>query len=109
MPTSKLSLAVKAAGTVRLSSALPVSAPSTEMTTVPGLPGPVMVVFTVILCFPAAVPGFQRARDRHVEMLQDVLEADIHKNGIESRHPHIPLSPAAHIGMETMQLQSEAG
>jgi len=67
---------VKAAGTVRFNSAWPISAPSTLSTTVPGLPGPVMVVSTVILCFASGerllATGFVLFDDHHVVEIDEV-------------------------------------
>ena len=61
MPTSKLSLAVNAAGTVRLTVVRATSLPSTVSTTSAGAPGLAIVVSTSMLCLPAASLPFERA------------------------------------------------
>ena len=61
MPTSKLSLAVKAAGTVRFTVVRATSLPSTDSTTSAGAPGFAIVVSTSILRLPAAIFSFDRA------------------------------------------------
>ena len=62
MPTSKVSLAVKAAGTVRLTVVRATSLPSTVSTTSAGAPGLAIVVSTSIRCLPGGELVL-RARD----------------------------------------------